>query len=265
MTANVMLGDRQKHLAAGANDHIAKPIDMEEMITTLAKWITPLEPSAPGGMQKTEARQTQDFLPNLPGVRVVESVKNMGGNLSLYYTLIKNFSNNQRDVADRMRAALAAGDQKTAGRLAHTLRGLAGTIGAEALGGKSRELELATQQDMDETVESLLQDVELELTSLFVAIDRALQLQAENAAEGTDPTKVSIDHEALGRLIGKAKKELEEFDSTVSETLEQIERMVSSDTAMKMALQAVARAIDKYDYELGLDELENWEKVIKNG
>jgi signal transduction histidine kinase/FixJ family two-component response regulator len=41
MTANVMASDRHKALAAGMNDHIAKPINIDKMFTTMAKWITP--------------------------------------------------------------------------------------------------------------------------------------------------------------------------------------------------------------------------------
>ncbi len=41
MTANAMVGDREKVLAAGMNDHIAKPINIEEMFATLARWIRP--------------------------------------------------------------------------------------------------------------------------------------------------------------------------------------------------------------------------------
>jgi CheY-like chemotaxis protein len=42
MTANALAGDRAKVLAAGMNDHIAKPIDVEEMFATLARWVGPL-------------------------------------------------------------------------------------------------------------------------------------------------------------------------------------------------------------------------------
>jgi CheY-like chemotaxis protein len=41
MTANAMVGDREKVLAAGMNDHIAKPINVEEMFATLARWVRP--------------------------------------------------------------------------------------------------------------------------------------------------------------------------------------------------------------------------------
>ena len=38
MTANVMAGDRDKALAAGMNDHIAKPIVVHQMFETIARW-----------------------------------------------------------------------------------------------------------------------------------------------------------------------------------------------------------------------------------
>jgi len=41
MTANVMSGDKEKAIAAGMNDHIAKPIDVDEIFHIMAKWITP--------------------------------------------------------------------------------------------------------------------------------------------------------------------------------------------------------------------------------
>ena len=46
MTANAMVGDREKALAAGKNDHIAKPIRVDEMYGTLARWVRPAAPRA---------------------------------------------------------------------------------------------------------------------------------------------------------------------------------------------------------------------------
>ena len=44
MTANAMAGDREKTIAAGMNDYIAKPIDVDEMFQTMARWISPAQP-----------------------------------------------------------------------------------------------------------------------------------------------------------------------------------------------------------------------------
>jgi CheY-like chemotaxis protein len=44
MTASALEGDREKALAAGMNDHIVKPIDVDDMLATLARWVRPLSP-----------------------------------------------------------------------------------------------------------------------------------------------------------------------------------------------------------------------------
>jgi CheY-like chemotaxis protein len=46
MTADAMVGDREKALAAGMNDHIVKPIRVDEMYATLARWVRPARPQA---------------------------------------------------------------------------------------------------------------------------------------------------------------------------------------------------------------------------
>jgi CheY-like chemotaxis protein len=46
MTANAMVGDRDAALAAGMNDHITKPINVNEMFATLARWVAPESPRA---------------------------------------------------------------------------------------------------------------------------------------------------------------------------------------------------------------------------
>jgi PAS domain S-box-containing protein len=47
MTANAMVGDRDAALAAGMNDHIAKPINVDEMLSTLAYWVGPAKSGSP--------------------------------------------------------------------------------------------------------------------------------------------------------------------------------------------------------------------------
>ena len=63
MTANTMVGDREKVLAAGMNDHIAKPIKLEEMFATLARWIGP---AAVAASQATAAACAGTPLAELP-------------------------------------------------------------------------------------------------------------------------------------------------------------------------------------------------------
>ena len=38
MTANAMVSDRQKVLDAGMNDHVSKPISVEDLYAKLVRW-----------------------------------------------------------------------------------------------------------------------------------------------------------------------------------------------------------------------------------
>jgi CheY-like chemotaxis protein/HPt (histidine-containing phosphotransfer) domain-containing protein len=259
MTANIMANDQEKHLGAGANDHIGKPIDPDEMIATLAKWITPARPALPQAAPTMEAAQSLEALPDLPGVKVAESVRRIGGSIASYFNLLEKFRSNQQNVVAEIRSAIKTGEQNTAERLAHTLRGVSGTLGAEVLQNKAKELESRIKNGLIADAELLLPQVEKELAALFVSIDRALQLHAEKLGEpAVVATNGQINHEELSGLINKAKKQLEEFDSGVADTVDQIGKIVSGNAIMIKVLEAISQSISKYDYEKGLGELTAW-------
>ena len=65
MTANAMVGDRDKVLAAGMNDHIAKPIKIDELFATLARWVRPATAESP---DVENAGAGADPLAELPGI-----------------------------------------------------------------------------------------------------------------------------------------------------------------------------------------------------
>jgi HPt (histidine-containing phosphotransfer) domain-containing protein len=93
----------------------------------------------------------------------------------LYYSLLEKFSANQSDVVQKIRGELSGGDPKTAERLAHTLRGIAGTLGAESLQGLAEQLEYNIKNDSPGNNESLLAQIDQEVTSLIARIDQAIK------------------------------------------------------------------------------------------
>src|SRR4029453_18770961 len=46
MTANMLAGDREKALEAGMNDHVGKPIEVEQLRPALTPWARPKPPPA---------------------------------------------------------------------------------------------------------------------------------------------------------------------------------------------------------------------------
>ncbi|MCW5664229.1 MAG: response regulator [Piscinibacter sp.] len=127
MTANAMVGDREKVLAAGMNDHIAKPIRVDELFATLARWIArpPRERSAAAAPDAPAARAT------------------LGGDARLYDRIARMFVERETRFAERFAAARAAADTAGMLRLAHDLKSVAATLGATALAEAAAGLEQA--------------------------------------------------------------------------------------------------------------------------
>jgi signal transduction histidine kinase/DNA-binding response OmpR family regulator len=175
LTANVMVSEQNEFLEAGITDYIAKPIDPDRMVTTLAKWVRPTRTRVSTPVGQTVQESGSEPLPDLPGVNVAESVRRMGGNTALYCALLDKFRVKERNIVTTIRETLAADDQKTAERLAHTLRGIAGTLGAKSLQDLAASLENCIHKAELGEVDSLLARIDQELATFIAGIDRALE------------------------------------------------------------------------------------------
>jgi two-component system sensor histidine kinase/response regulator len=175
LTANVMVSEQNEFLDAGITDYIGKPIDPDRLVTTLAKWVRPKRPgeSTPAG--QTVRDSAPEPLPDLPGIDVAACVRRMGGSVALYRSLLDKFRANQGNFDTSFRQALAEGDQVTAERLAHTLRGIAGTLGAATLQDSAMLLERSIKNGESAEVDPLLAQVDKELATFISSIDQALE------------------------------------------------------------------------------------------
>ena len=171
MTANAMVGDRDKALAAGMNDHIAKPIKVEEMFATLARWIRPLAAAAcePAAADGGQARA--DPLAGLVGVDSRAGVAAMMGDSTLYVHLLRMFRDRELDFADRFRAARARGDAAAAMRMAHDLKSVTGSLAVRSVHPAASALERACLDGVDDAcIEKLLEDVARPLVPVLLEL-----------------------------------------------------------------------------------------------
>jgi len=169
MTANAMVGDREAVLAAGMNDHIAKPIVVDEMFATLAKWVKPSR-SLVSSNDRPHAHAS--FKSN--GIDTRGGLANTGGNDEFYRRLLGLFREREADFVQRFSAARAEGDADAAMRAAHDLKSEAGTLGMHDLHEAAAELEQACVEGVRDTsvdnmvhkVSKLLDEVIDELRAL---------------------------------------------------------------------------------------------------
>jgi two-component system sensor histidine kinase/response regulator len=148
MTAHATMEERQRCLDAGMNDHVSKPIDPGLLFETVGRFYKPLTPSpSPSEGERVVARQgegaklpTED-LPPIGGLDTKDGLARVAGNRKLYLKLLRQFIEQQGPAIGQISAALAQGDPALAERLAHTLKGVAGNIGAKPVQAAAGVLE----------------------------------------------------------------------------------------------------------------------------
>jgi CheY-like chemotaxis protein len=132
MTAHATLEERDHCLANGMSGHIAKPIDPARLYDTLGK-VAPRSTVAAGTDTTTQdgaGSATSAELPAVDGLDSTDGLRRVGGNTKLYLKLLREFASQQADAVEQVRAALARHDTESATRVAHTLKGVAGSLGA---------------------------------------------------------------------------------------------------------------------------------------
>jgi signal transduction histidine kinase/DNA-binding response OmpR family regulator len=175
MTANAMAGDREAALAVGMNDHIAKPIIVDEMFATLARWVQPRRPHA-----GDSAAAHDDALPAFTHIDTRLGLTNIGGNGRLYRRVLCLFRDREADFVQRFRAARAAGDADAQMRAAHDLKGTAATLGMLAVHNAASALERAClDRASDAEVDALVRQVWQRLEQV---IGELRDLEATHAA-----------------------------------------------------------------------------------
>ena len=244
MTANAMSSDREKCLIAGMNDHIAKPVNPGEMFATLARWIKPSNPAAGGNGTAAAAAAPGVLLPRLPGVQVEAAVQRLGGDVESYVGLLDKFRHRNRGAVAEIRLALTGGSRSDAERIAHTLKSVAGALGAVSLQAKAADLEIRIREGVElSRLERLLESANSDLTVVLGAIDNLIPDRV-NAPAGAHPAGTH-----LPTLMRSALDLLAQFDTSADEPISAMERLLPSTGAIAERLASVRDCLDRYDYE----------------
>ena len=138
MTANAMESDRQACIAAGMRDHVAKPVDLEQLVGCLRRHVDPVDTRPVEGPPTVPP-------PQAPVLDAALALKRLGGRQALYDRLVKSFIADAPAELEALSGHLAQGRSGDAARVLHTLRGLAGSVGGSALAAAAGAQEQALQ------------------------------------------------------------------------------------------------------------------------
>lgn len=249
MTANAMVGDREKALAAGMNDHITKPVDVSNMFATLAQWITPRTGSAKT-ISVPAPSQSGQPIPDLAGVNTRQALANLLNNTELYHRMLVGFYHSYSDFRDKFMASFESDDPTAATRFAHSLKSSAGNIGATSIQILADRLEHICKQGIyTATLDDLINEASILIQGVRQELEKVLPQPAEQ--------RVAVFDYDIAQLVPacmRLRELLQESDSETINFLEENQAIFQQ--ALNDKFEELSKLIRSYDFEAALSFLE---------
>jgi two-component system sensor histidine kinase/response regulator len=265
MTANAFDENRDACRAAGMNDFVPKPVEPNALFTALLKWMP--GPRAANGTSETRLAQSGETgsqttlplaedpwtrLPAFPGIDVATGRRYLGGTLRFYLKMMKKFRDDHAaSFLETFDKALLVEDWKTAERLAHSLKGVSGSIGATALAGIAVRLEHAASDRHLEKVRGLETEIGNELAVIVAGLVCLEEIDPDAAIKVR-----SVDANSRSEVFRRFAKLLQARDTAAIASVEEF-RLATSDLpcAADVAAQ-IGAAVARYEFSTALIHLQ---------
>jgi two-component system, sensor histidine kinase and response regulator len=257
MTANVMNGERERSLEVGMNDFVAKPVNPEELLEVLHKWIKPGNKSTITAQQFRLDTDDTDFIswPHIPGIELEDGLLRLGSNKNLYIKLLGQFYNGNIGLAESIKAALTDNDNNTAARLVHTAKGVAANLGAVRLATAGNSLEASLKQGKESGIELLLEKFSNELT---IVLDGIKMFEDASAAGDSEPAGSSLAYVDMDKVEPLLISLMHLLETGMVDSIEQIDILEEHLRNSKDKLQfgQLKQDVVKFDMDSAMMKLE---------
>nr|WP_315201199.1 response regulator [uncultured Albidiferax sp.] len=262
MTANAMQQDKDACLAAGMWDVVTKPIAAEALWSAMLRWVPPHQrarpvpapaPGNPPSLAQTPSSEQAvlDSMGDIDGLDTALGLRRANGKPKVYLEMLRLFVRNQKDLETQLQAALNAGDYTQAERLAHTCKGVSGSLGAADLQVHAGQLEDALRKRVAmDTVQLLALAVVQPLHALLTQLQRRLP-----TAVVAQP--VAVDPEQLRAVCDQLVAMLENDEGDAVDLLAAHEGLLQA--AFPGSFVALRDAVQGFDFEEALGLLRDCE------
>ncbi len=259
MTAHALQEERERCLAAGMNDHVSKPIDPDILFQTLSRYITPRAAPAPAAEAPPAAATDEPLLPELPGIDSENGLRRVAGNKNLYLNLLRQFVDGQADAAEAITEALARGETEAAERRAHTVKGVAGNVGAMDVSTAAAKAERMIKENETQGLEASLATLATEIERASSVLEPVLRTNAGTKEDSSRGPAEKVDREALHDDLRRLRTLLEDNDSEAVDCLERIRGTVAAVHGADR-VTPLEDSVNSFDFEQALAILNTLEQ-----
>jgi CheY-like chemotaxis protein len=255
MTAHALVEERQKCFDAGMNDHISKPIDPDQLFATLSRWATPKAViSETARVERVDANAAD--IPEIRGVEIKQGLQRVAGNKRLYADLLRQFALKHADAAAEIAAALDKDNREDAGRMAHTVKGVAGNLSITEVHAAAQQLERAIRESLA-SISTDLERFRSRMQSSAAAIRQALGDSGSSCAEQRPVAMFSADRAETA--IKHLRELLDACDGNAGDAAAELIDAARGKASMD-DLEALNAAIRDFDFEGALARLNTIEQ-----
>jgi HPt (histidine-containing phosphotransfer) domain-containing protein len=168
MTAHAMKGDRERCLAGGMDEYVAKPVQVKELRDAISVALGTNRQNSSARQEQIEERAVRP--PDPPLWNFSATLEQLGGDESLLHDVVEIFLAETPKNITALRLAIQQNDADTVEKTAHSLKGELGYLGVSKISQMARELEEAGRKNDLQGAVSIFRSFELELTALLAAM-----------------------------------------------------------------------------------------------
>ncbi|MCW2235790.1 response regulator [Azospirillum canadense] len=260
MTASALPSDKQRCLDGGMDDHIAKPIDVDELFAVLDRWIGgPQIGGRPTGDRRkgrpVPAPRSAASLPDLPGIDTGDALQRLDNDVVLFRRFVGDFARTYGKTPDAIADALAVGDLPRAKSLGHELKSVAGNIGARRLSGAADAVQIAAYHGDAPAAECQVPILRAEMAAVLESAARLARPDdgapagaRAGAVSGASPAMAAtLDRAALEPMLDRFGHLLRDSNFAAAEEFAALAPALAG-SVDPTTLKALSSAVDSLDF-----------------